>query len=198
MMMMVMSMLMVMVMSVAVIVAMAAGLVTAGLRLESALDDVGAEAELVHQAIEHVVVLVRQASWLNLERHVAITQMIRGTRQQMRITRFDDGERLWPGSHLDHELAVARRQTIAVFERKAALEQEAHFGAAIEPSPQAGAPSQLERQRQCFGRPALVRSVEHDFQHLHGFLRQNRKYFWASGSSRAGSHTKSSPSARTS
>jgi hypothetical protein len=54
--------------------------VAAGFGLERTFDDQRVKAELVHQAIEHVVVLIRQPTRLDLQRHVAIAEMVGGPR----------------------------------------------------------------------------------------------------------------------
>ncbi|HXK17677.1 MAG TPA: hypothetical protein VNG33_07735 [Polyangiaceae bacterium] len=155
-------------------VPVAAG-VAARLGLEGPFEHLGVESQLMHQAIEHVVVLVRKPPGLDLQRHVPIAQVVRGARQQVAISRLDDRQQLWSGAHLDHQLAVARRQTIAVFQRQAALEQEAHLTPAVQTRSQSRSAAQLENQRQRFFRRPRVACAQHYFEHLHRFLHQNKK-----------------------
>ena len=77
----------------------------------------------------------------------------------------------------DLDLApVGRGDALAAAQHAAARQDERHLVAVVEPRAQAALLSQLEGQGEL----------------------QNRKYLWAMGRTLAGSHTSSSPSARTS
>jgi hypothetical protein len=83
--------LMVIVLGVAVTVAMTSR-IAARFGLEGSLDDVCVQAQLVYQPVEHVVVLIRETPRLDLQRHVAIAQMIGRASQQVTISGFDGRE----------------------------------------------------------------------------------------------------------
>jgi hypothetical protein len=158
------------------LVAMAvAARVPAGLGLEGSLEHAHGKPELLHQAVEHVVVLVRQPPWLNLQRHVAIAQVVSGAREQVAIGALDRRQQLGARSHLDDQLAIAAGQPIAVFQRQTAVEQQPYLQPAVEARAQPGPSPQLEGERERLQGGPRISSIDHHFQHLHRLLHQNKK-----------------------
>jgi hypothetical protein len=102
---------------------MTARRVAATFRLERPLHDVSVQTQLVHQPVQHVIVLIRQSAWLHLERHVSIAEMVRRSRQKVQIGRRDRRKLLGPRPHLHHQAAVFGRQALAMLERQAPLQQ---------------------------------------------------------------------------
>lgn len=101
---------------VVVVVPVPAARVAAGLWLEWLLDHLHFEPQLVHQTVEHVVVLIRQAPRLNLQRDVPIAEVVSGARQQMPVAGFDRRKQLGPSPNLDDQRAVARGEAITMLE----------------------------------------------------------------------------------
>jgi hypothetical protein len=137
--------------------------VAARLGLEGSFDQVSVEAKLVHQPIQHVVVLVREAPGLDLQGNVPIAEVVSGPRQQVPVGGLHRGELLRLRADSNDEGAVPRRQPVSVFEGQAALEQEAHLDSAVQARAQACPATQLEHQREGVrGRPR-IRRREHRF-----------------------------------
>src|SRR5882724_3293598 len=135
----------VLVVTVAVLVVTVAVLVTvtvtvptripARLRLEGTLENVHGKPQLAHQTVEHVVVLVRQATWLDLQRHVPIAQVIGRSREQVAVVGLDRRQQLGARPHLDRPGAAARRQANRLFQPPAAPRHPAHLQAPGRPRP---------------------------------------------------------------
>ena len=119
--------------------------VSSWLRLEWSLHDGYREAELLHQTVEHVVVLIREPPRLYLERHVAVSKVVSRAREQMPIGRFDGREQLGTCANFDDQCSVPRRQSIAMLEREPAFEQEARLRPTVESHSKARPASKLER-----------------------------------------------------
>lgn len=156
-------MVMVLVIVVAMIVTVTAGCVAARLGLERSLRYVSMEAELVHQTVQHVVVLVRKAPRLDLERHVAVAQVVSSARQEVLVRRFYAGKLLGLGLDPNDQGAVARREPVAFFEGETALQEEPHFFPPIQAGTEASAAAQLEHERERVRGAARVRRFEHGF-----------------------------------
>lgn len=77
--------------------------VAASLGLERTLDHLGVQPQLVHQPVQHVVVLVRQTPGLDLQRHVTIAQVVGGARQQVNVAGLYGRKQLGARPHLDHQ-----------------------------------------------------------------------------------------------
>lgn len=145
------------------------------LRLERLLDDVSVQAQLVHQTVEHVVVLVQHATRLDLQRHVTIAEVIGGAREQVRIAGLDAGEELRPRSYFDDQRAVTRREPISVLEREPPRQQEPDLRPAIEPGAEARPAPIFEDQRERVRRAPRIFGGQDLFEHLHGRAHQNKK-----------------------
>jgi len=146
--------------------------VGAGLGLERRLDVRDARAELARHLLEHVVFGDAQEARPDLQRHVAIAQMVCDARQ---LGRLDVQELLQRGDDLD--LApVGRGDAITVAQHPAARQDERDLFAVV----------RLRAQ------PAFLAQLEWKGKF------QNRKYLCAMGRTLAGSQTSNSPSARTS
>lgn len=160
---------------VVVAMTMPAGSVAAGLRLERTLDHQHFQAQLVHQAVEHVIVLVGQAPGLDLQRYVPVAQVIGRPSQQVTIRGFDGRKKLGSRPHLDHQRAIFAGEPLTVLERQTAFEQQPNLLPAVQLRSQARASPQLEDQRQRIRGAPSIAGFEHVFEHLHGRLHQNKK-----------------------
>jgi hypothetical protein len=106
--------------------------IASGFRFERPFLHLHRKAQLVHQAVEHVIVLVGQPARRELQRYVTISQMIGGAREQVRIAGFDDRKLFGSRPNFDDQIAVLGGQPITMFERQPPFEQESHFAPAIE------------------------------------------------------------------
>jgi hypothetical protein len=146
--------------------------IRAGFGLERRLDVRDARAELARQLLKHVVFGDAQKALPDLERHVAVAEVVGNARKvlgfyvQQPFRRSDD---------LDLA-SVGRLHALTAAQHPAARQDERDLLAVIELGAQTAFLPQFERQREF----------------------QNRKYLWAIGRTSAGSQTRSSPSARTS
>jgi hypothetical protein len=89
------------------------------------------KAELTNHVVQDVIVQVGQTQRADLDRDVAIAQVVGSTRQFQRIARGHDRKALQGRLH-PHDQAVVRAQAIAVLKIRASLEQERGFTAVIE------------------------------------------------------------------
>jgi hypothetical protein len=112
-----------MLMLVAVSVAVTVTRIAARLRLERPFYDSNVQPQLVQQAVEHVIVLIRQPAGLDLQGHVPIAQVIGGARQQVPIGDIDRRQQLGASADFDYQLTVTRGQAVTVLEGEPALEQ---------------------------------------------------------------------------
>ena len=160
--------------------------------------DAHLEPELPRQVIEDMVVLVRQPTRLDLKRHMPIAQVVGGSSKKQGIRRCCGRDELRSCKDTHDQAAIAG-QPIAVAQYRTARKYQGHLGPVVErsaePAPSAIAKAQRDRPG---GHNAVSRKVASEVEHFGHRRFQKRKYFWASGSSRAGSHVKSWPSARTS
>jgi hypothetical protein len=76
---------------------------------ERLLHDVSVKTQLAHEPVQDVIVLIRKAAWLDLERHVTIAEMVRRPRQKVQIGRRHGGKLLGARAHLHHQPAVFGR-----------------------------------------------------------------------------------------
>ena len=146
--------------------------VGAGLGLERRFDLRDARAELARHLLEHVVLGDAQEARPDLQRDVAVAEVVGNARK---LGRFDVQQLLGRG-HDFYLAPVGRRHPVAATQYAAARQDERDLLAIISLRPQAAFLALLERQGQF----------------------QNRKYLCAMGNTLAGSQTSSSPSARTS
>src|SRR5262245_56887368 len=144
----------------------------AGLGLERSLDGGDARAELARKLLEHVVRGDTQEAGADLQRHVAVAEVVGDARE---LARFDVQQFLRRGDDLDLA-SVGRGDPVAAAQHAAARQNERDLLAALRLHPQ----------------PAFLALLEWQGQF------QNRKYLCAMGRVFAGSQTSSSPSARTS
>lgn len=83
------------------------------------------KTQLLHHIVKNVVRLVTQAMRLNLETYMTIAQMICGARDIQLVFASDKREWLSSGPHHVH-FACAAGQTIAIFQRGATFDVNAH------------------------------------------------------------------------
>ena len=166
----------VIVMTVIVIVPVVMGVpvpaVTSRLRLERQGRRVDRETELPAHPVEHVVVRVEHEVRKNLQRDVAVSEVIRGASQKMRITRTGSRDLLGRRLHAQSTRAVLGREAIALSEHATAGEHQPDGLTAREgePEPRSAAlfVAELDRERRLGG---LV-SRDHAGEDLHASSEQ--------------------------
>ena len=157
------------------------------------------EAEITAEPDEHVVVHVEQPPRLDAEPHVAITEVVRGSREQEPIGGRRDREAFGRCHDARARRAVRGPQPIAVAEREPTRQEQPDLGPVGERHAQARTPPliviQRNRQRRLAG---IVEGEElGEAEHRTVGFAQNKKYRCASGSTLAGSQVSNAPSART-
>jgi hypothetical protein len=76
--------------------------------------------------VQHVVFLVRQNAVLNLQRNVAIPEVIGDPSQVEHTLRANDGERLLLGTD-QKDLTLPRLQAVSIFEARSTLDEQPDF-----------------------------------------------------------------------
>jgi hypothetical protein len=143
--------------------------VGAGFRLEGRRRRAHARTEAGEHVLEHVVRCDAQITFADLDRDVAVPQMISGARERVRRSAFDVQQRLGAGDHL-HYPAITRREQVPAAQNAAARHHEAHFFAIVQPRAQAAFLPQLERELELGS--SFHAALLHPFR---DFDHQNRK-----------------------
>jgi hypothetical protein len=105
--------------------------VRAAFRLEGSVLEGQRKSEPAHHVVEHVIVLVGESTDADLERDVPITEVVRRAREQERVVRRRDAERL-VGCEDFVGHAVVGEQAIAVREHGSARQHDRDFFAVFE------------------------------------------------------------------
>lgn len=88
-------------------------------------------AEPAAEVVEHVVVAILHARAFDLQRHVAIAEVIRDARDEQRIRCIRDAELLGGGAH-DHARVLTRLEVVAVGEHAATRQLDSELSPALE------------------------------------------------------------------
>lgn len=175
-----------------------AAAVGAGFRFERALDGVDLTSQALQQIGQYRIGFQPQPVDIDLQRDVSIAQVIGGTQQGQGIGCADFQHRLRGGDNTETQ-TIGAAQKLARWQRAAARQDDGEFATVRQAQALPTAPTRLviEWQRRRTG--VVVRCGFDGVQMDQGVGRraQNRKYRCAIGSSRAGSHHRASPSART-
>ena len=155
---------------------------------------VNVQAELNQHVVQHIVALVTQPVRTDLQRHVAVTEVITGAGEQSCIMSVRAGHFFRRGDDLINLAGLAGQQA-AITQHFAAFDKNADFCAACRCCSQSALFSFVEGQGDGVGDFFVAEFV--GVQFLIECDDQNRKYLCASGSSVAGSHFSSMPLALT-
>ncbi len=104
---------------VVVVVMMMAAAVSASFGSEGRAHERNIQPEATHELVEHVIVLVGEATRRDCERHVSIAEVIRRAREKERVVRGRDAE-LFVGGDDRVRFAVVGEQAVAIGEHGAA------------------------------------------------------------------------------
>ena len=175
-----------------------AAAIGAGFRFERTLDGVDLTAQALQQIGQYRIGFQPQPVDIDLQRNVSIAQVIGSTQQGQGIggARFQHWLR---GGDNAEAQTIGAAQKLTRWQRAAGRQDDGEFATVRQAQALPTAPTRLviEWQRRRSG--VVVRCGFDSMQADQGVGRraQNRKYRCAIGSSRAGSHHRASPSART-
>ena len=165
-------------MLVSVTVMVGVGGVGAAFGLEGAAFGGDGEALVAGEIVEDVVVLPGEPVGADLQRHVAVAEVVGGAREAVRIAGAADGEKLVGGAHDDDESVagvVRGAQAVAVDEGGPAGEQQRRLAAVVEAhAPPAAAPLVEGEREHAGGRVAGV-AWNQLAKMQHAAFRQKRK-----------------------
>jgi hypothetical protein len=120
---------------VALVVSMGSAAVGAGLRLEWRLHGAHSKPQPAHHRIQHMVMQPAQPPRLDLQRHMAVAEMVGGSCEQERIIGFGTRDQLNRRMNPDH-LTAFITQEVTVTQGFAARQQDANLAAVVESSAQ--------------------------------------------------------------
>jgi hypothetical protein len=124
-----------------------AACVSAALGLEGGFFDAHRQAQTAHHLVEHVVVQIAQPAVPNLQRHMAVAEMIGGAREGARVGASDRRDGFRCRSDFDHA-PIGGAQQIAAAQDLSTRKHYTDLLAARETSAKAAATAQLEWQQQ--------------------------------------------------
>src|SRR6478735_4723014 len=159
-----MVMVMVMVMAVRLTVRMLVARIGAALGLEWQGLDAHPQAQAAQHVIEHMVVQETQHADPNLQRHIAVAQMVGRARQQLRVGAGHHRQQFRRCRH-GNDTSIIGQQPVAAAQHRAALENEASLLAAVQHAAQPALLPQLEGQRELLRRFERTMVVLADLQH---------------------------------
>ncbi len=139
------------------------------LGLEGRLLEGDFQAKSAQHVVEHMIVLVAQQFSPDLQRHMAITQVIAGAGEKERVVAAHDGDGLGGGAYAHGETVVAG-QAVAVAQGVAPVKEKAGGAAIIQGDPQPALDALFKGQRQGPADCGICRYLSDQAQHD-----QNRK-----------------------
>ncbi|KAI3491523.1 hypothetical protein L1887_44144 [Cichorium endivia] len=109
------------------------------------------QTELAQHVVENVVVVIAQLAGRDLQRHVAVAQVVAGAGEQERIGAAHHGNRLRGGDHFDDLAAVVGRQQVAPAQQQAARQHQPCFATVVQRYAGAAFHPHVNRQRDAGG-----------------------------------------------
>jgi len=141
-----------------------------GLRFERSLLDADGQPQRPHHVVEHMVVQIGKPAVTDLQRHVSIAEMVRGTGERSSVAAMDDAQRLRRGTDADQRAILGLQQFAVAKRTLAARDQDACLAPTVERHPQPALLPELVGQRQRIAGVVGSMNAPDEMQH-----RQKRK-----------------------
>ncbi len=118
-----------------------------GFRFEAGVRDTDRKAQPFEHIVQHMVMQVGNPAWLNLDLHVAVTQVITGAGKLVGISTGDNRNTLLCCPDLD-DVSILGSQQVSLLECRAAFEHDTCILTIIQRDTQARLDTLLQRQGQ--------------------------------------------------